>query len=479
MTKKIEKYFWLPLLFLACQEAGAALVTGIIKNSSPGTTVELSIPQFHLDGRLARFRTVLDGQMQFSIQAEILEPGLAFLGFNDDRLPIFLANDDTLSIKTDVFQFPVSVTFGGKSAANNRLLIEYLKQNQLDFNEFNNIRFKIGQTWVIVEEPTNSVMESLAPDLFKSAMDAQKETSFKLVEGFSNEYPGALSPAFLEWLNTEITYNWAYHLLVYGHVYAGRFDIQSDFFGFLYDAPIISEQIGSAWYRQFLVAFMARQQAKISTTERFWSGQYYLAEKMLSGKALAFFRAELIATAFSPERFNEILPLYSDYLQGNRFSIFDDKVEGLYQKYARVSPGTSAPSFDGVEHSGSPISLAQFRGKVVYLNFWASWCGACLRKMDFFDEFEPELKAKGVEIINISVDENAANWEKALATHTYKGHHLLASSGIGRNIASAYDVEAVPQYFIVGRNGLFEIKAQSSQPNDVRQQLLDISRRGQ
>ncbi len=466
-------------MLLVCQEAGAALVTGIIKNSSPGATVELTVPQFYLDGRLARFRTALDGQLQFSLQAEILEPGLAFLSFNDDRLPVFLADDDTLSIRTDVFQFPVSVNFGGKSAANNRLLKEYLKLNQLDFNEFNNIRFKIGQTWVVVEEPMNSTMESLRPDLFKSAMDAQKASSTSLVEGYIHEYPDALSQAFQEWLQAETTYNWAYHLLVYGHVYAGRYGIQPDFFEFLFEAPIISEQIGSDWYRQFLVAFMARQQAKTSATERYWSGQYQLAEKLLSGKSLAFFRSELIAAAFSPERFNEILPLYSDFLKANTFAVFDDKVAGLYQKYARVSPGATAPAFEGIERNGSPISLAQFKGKVVYLNFWASWCGACLRKMDFFDEFEPELKAKGIEIVNISVDENAANWEKALTAHTYKGHHLLASSGIGRNIAAAYGVEAVPQYFIVGRNGLFEVKAPNSQPNDVRQQLLDTSRKGQ
>ncbi len=475
------KTLGLCLLFLAlfCPPSQAAFVTGTIKNGSPGATVELTVPQFYLDGHLARYRTVLDGQLQFSIQAEILEPGLAFLGFNDDRLPIFLAKDDTLSIKTDVFQFPVSVSFSGKSAADNRLLKEYLKQNQLDFNEFNNIRFKIGQTWVIVEEPMNSSMESLTPDLFKSTMDAQKETSISLVDGFVNENPGALSPAFREWLHTETTYNWAYHLLVYGHVYAGRYGIQPDFFYFLYDAPIISDQVGSDWYRQFIVAFLARQQAKISATENFWSGQYALAEKLLSGKSLAFFRSELIATAFSTERFTEILPLYADFLQHNPHTIFDDKVEGLYQKYARVSPGAAAPAFEGVERGGNTISLAQFHGKVVYLNFWASWCGACLRKMDFFDEFAAELNARGIEIVNISVDEKASNWEKSLDIHTYKGHHLLASSGLGRNIAAAYGVEAVPQYFIIGRNGLFEIKAPSSQPNDVRQKLLDISRKGQ
>jgi hypothetical protein len=77
--------------------------------------------------------------------------------------------------------------------------------------------------------------------------------------------------------------------------------------------------------------------------------------------------------------------------------------------------------------------------------------------------------------VNISIDENKTSWESALATHSFKGVQLLASSGKSRNIAAVYDVEAVPQYFIIGKTGLFEIKALSSQPNDVRAKLLEIS----
>ena len=165
---------------------------------------------------------------------------------------------------------------------------------------------------------------------------------------------------------------------------------------------------------------------------------------------------------------DRVLPLYTHFLQKNAFPIFDDKVEGLYQKYARVSPGAIAPAFEAVDHTGKQILLAQFKGKIVYLNFWASWCGACLRKMEFFDEFQAELTSHGIEIVNISVDENPDSWAAALQTHPFKGYHLLASSAATKNIAVEYGVEAVPQYFIIDKKGLFEIKAASGQPNQIR-----------
>lgn len=464
------------LFFLFPLFAHAAFVAGQIRNTSPGAPIEIFVPHRYVDGQDGHYRGVLDGQSQFAIEATVPEPQVVFLLFNDDRLPIFLSPGDSLSLKADAFQFPLAVNFGGKMAVNNRLLQEYLRLQPLDFNEFNNIRFKIGQYWVSVEMTVNDRMESLLPNEFKSYMDSLLVASVALFEKAESQNPGAITSDFAQWLQAEITYFWAYHLFVYGHVYAGRYDIQPEFFDFLYEAPIIGECIGSSWYRQFLMAFMARQQAKHgSATEDFWAGQYQLSGKLLSGKPLAFFRSEIISIAFSAEKYRELLPLYTHFLQTNEYPAYDGKVEGLYQKYERVLPGSPAPSFEAIDTEGNQIGLLQLRGKVVYLNFWASWCGACLRKMEFMDEYEAELLASGIEIVNVSIDENPANWEAALAERQFKGRHLLASAGQERNIARAFGVEAVPQYFIIGRDGNFTDKATTNQPADIRQKLLDTA----
>lgn len=468
---------WLTLALFFCFSifAHAALVTGIFKNATAGERVLVVVPHYYVDGKSDTYWAELDGQRAFSIEAQVPEPQLVFVVYNDDRLPVFLEPDDTLNVRADVFQFPLIVNFSGRGGANNRLLQQYFKQNPPDFDELNNLRFKIGQWWAAVELPMNEQMESLPPADFKAYLDERKANASTLLDDFSSKNPGALTPAFFDWLAAETTYFWAYHLLYYGQVYANRWQVQPEFFDFLYEVPTISEAIGSDWYRQFLQVLFARQMAKNGQTENFFAGQYELAGQLLSGKSLAFFRSEMIRMAFTSERYREILPFYNNFLQTNEYPAYDAKITDLYDKFVRVSPGAVAPIFTGNDSEGKAVRLAQFRGRIVYLNFWASWCSACLKKMDFFNDYAAELNSRGVEIVNISLDENATSWQNALTERGIKGYNLLASSGYERNIATIYGVEAVPQYFIISRSGAFAEKAENNQPENIKTQLLNLA----
>jgi len=468
----------LPLLcFLGSGWAAkAALITGAFRNAFSSDRVEVVAPHYYIDGKSDTYQGELDGKLQFSIEVKITEPQLVFLVFNEDRLPIFIEPNDTVSVRADAFKFPLVVSFGARGGANNVVLQKYLQENLQDYNEFNNLRFKIGQWWANVEEPMNRQMEDMEPAAFRDSLDRRKIAAFALLDEFTNHNPDALSPVFRDWLSAEITYYWAYHLLFYGQVYGNMHHVQPEFFDFLYDAPTINDMIGSDWYRQFLLELMARQQAKKGLADNFWAGQYYLAGELLSGKALAFFRSEMINIAFSVERYKEILPLFNDFLQNNHIAGYDEKVADLYQKFAKVSPGTPAPVFAATDVSGKAVSLGQFKGKVVYLNFWASWCGSCIRKMDYLNACAPELNSKGIEIVNVSVDANPDKWREALQERHFHGFNLLASGDGNMNIAAKYGVEAVPQYFIIDRKGAFAEKAYGSKPEDIRLKLLEITK---
>ncbi len=454
----------------------AAHITGSFKNARPGDRVELFVPHYYIDGHSDTYWVLLDEQLRFSLDAPVPEPQVAFLVYNYNSLPVFLEPDDTLGIHADGFRFTLPVEFIGRGSGNNRFLQQFYRENPPDYDEMNNVRFKIGHWWAAAEPVMHERMENLAPAEFKTFLDSRKAANLALRRNFLMQNPDALTPAFSDWLAAEITYSWAYHLLFYGHVFETRHSVKPDFFEFLYDAPNYCEAIGSEWYRQFLQALIAWHLLKDEQTENYFAGQYALAGEMLRGKPLAFFRSEMIRLAFTDERYREILPYYTDFIKSNDFPAYEAKVTGLYEKVARVSPGTPAPSFVASDEKGQEVSLTQMRGHVVYLNFWASWCGTCLEKMEAFDKYASELAQLGIEIVNISIDENPSKWRALLAERGFKGRNLLASSGNDRNIAAVYGVEAVPQYFIVSKNGMFADKATENKPEAIKAQLVSLTK---
>jgi len=465
------------LVFCRIDALYAAYISGIIQNAQRNDPVEVVVPRQYLDGKNETFRTVVDSVRAFSITVMVPEPQLVFFYFNGDKLALFLAPNDSLILRTDVFQYPIGVRFGGLSGANNSLLQQYLREHPQDFNDFNNVRYKIGQWWVSVEGEANRFMEELWPEDYQKKLAYKQVAAYTLLDEFRTNHLNDLTPAFIEWLTTDIIYYRAFHLLVYGYVFGKAHEVQPSFFEFLDETPLDNSMVGNDTYRQYMMALLAYRHVISGGAGNFWAGQYKIAGDIVTGKPLAYLRSEIIRNGFFGDQYRELLPIYKDYFQSNTFHEFDPKISELYHKLSLIAPGSPAPAFIGREQNGALVTLSQFRGNIVYLNFWASWCAACLTKMEFFNDYAPELHKQGIQIVNISIDDNADSWKYALDQRLFKGYNLLASSGTEQNIAQLYGVEAVPQYFIIDRNGTFVGKATSSQPDDIRLKLLEMNRK--
>ena len=75
---------------------------------------------------------------------------------------------------------------------------------------------------------------------------------------------------------------------------------------------------------------------------------------------------------------------------------------------AAMNVGDAAPDFSRLDLAGHPLRLRDYRGKVVLLNFWASWCSPCLEEMPRFSGWQQQYSAQGLQIIGISLDDDAA-----------------------------------------------------------------------
>ena len=125
---------------------------------------------------------------------------------------------------------------------------------------------------------------------------------------------------------------------------------------------------------------------------------------------------------------------------------------------ATLAKGKPAFGFTLSDSAGKQIRLSDFKGKVVYLDFWAHWCKPCIGEMKELKKLEKRLKSfPDLVLLYVSIDEqkDKDKWVAALKKHKFLGTHLLANGGYTGTIARTYGINSVPTKFVIDRNGNF------------------------
>lgn len=110
-----------------------------------------------------------------------------------------------------------------------------------------------------------------------------------------------------------------------------------------------------------------------------------------------------------------------------------------------------APDFSLKDADGASVKLSDLKGKVVLLNFWATWCGPCALEIPWFIEFEQQYKNRGLEIVGVSMDEEGWTAVKPyIAQKKINYRILLGNDSVGQLYGG---VDSLPTTFIIDREG--------------------------
>lgn len=119
-----------------------------------------------------------------------------------------------------------------------------------------------------------------------------------------------------------------------------------------------------------------------------------------------------------------------------------------------VIVGEAAPEISLTNNLGKTVKLSELKGKVVLIDFWASWCGPCRTSIPQLNKTYAKYKAKGFEILGVSLDESAVKWKAAIKRFKMQYIQVLDSGGWDAKAANDYGVEAIPATFLVDKNGI-------------------------
>ena len=116
--------------------------------------------------------------------------------------------------------------------------------------------------------------------------------------------------------------------------------------------------------------------------------------------------------------------------------------------------GLNAPEFT-VQDSQNRITLSQYRGQVVVLNFWATWCAPCVEELPSLVEMQRRMKAKGVTVLAVSVDVDESAYRRFVRDHNV---NLLTVRDPDQKSPALYGTHLFPETYVVDRNGVMRRK---------------------
>ncbi len=121
-------------------------------------------------------------------------------------------------------------------------------------------------------------------------------------------------------------------------------------------------------------------------------------------------------------------------------------------EFQRPKVGDTPPPLLVNDSKGNPVDLAQYRGKVVIVTFWASWCGPCRKELPVLAHFQRVIGRDALEVIAINFQESKSDFNAIVRRNRGKIDLTYVFDGKG-SLSDQYQVNAVPNMFIIDRQG--------------------------
>ncbi len=252
-----------------------------------------------------------------------------------------------------------------------------------------------------------------------------------------------------------------------------------------------SSELDSRFFRQLLMQYVGYKALEQYDFMKFPDRQsavqesFNIAREELKGPSLQYFLTKTILTEakfVQPSLLRQMqgfltetegsdvyLKLIKDSLE-ERLNAKDDEVD-VVMKEENDHPKIDV---EVMGENGKTFKLSDLKGKVVYLDIWASWCGPCRKQFPAAKALKDQLtkkEKKNIEFLYISIDNTELVWKKAISELGIEGKHGLSQGGWGSEVTAKFGVNSIPRYLIFDKKGNV-VDPNAPRPNDPR--LIDI-----
>ena len=456
----------------APEPVGKAILVGRISGST-NDSVAVSLRENPLDPKDKLIRVPVNEKGDFKLSILLYGPTKADLVYGDDVVPLFLdagtdldvrfkGNDMSTTIKFKANDVPTGL---GTKLRNGSNLTEQQRHRQQAANANNYLSEFDGQ---FVENDGFQVLPDniqLYEAPFLSFLEYRRKHEYEFLEDHAARQ--SFTQEFYNYAHAEIAYSYANDKLTFQDLREqvvnteGRLKMAPDYYNFLREPGLLNEPNAaqSELYHEFLlnyVHFAVAQDKHQRADPDFYPACYALAVKKLGGPTRAVILGRVLQESFRFGHVKQSAAMLADFRNYDARNVYYPTLLNDFDRHKDFAIGAPAPDFKLTSATGDTIHLHDFVGKLVYLNFWKSTNGLCLRDLSYAQELMRKFEGKNIVFVNVALDENEQAWKSLVNIKKLPGVQVrVAGGGLRSSTAHAYALQEVPSYFLVGEDGTF------------------------
>ncbi len=464
-------------------------ISGSIENVGPEDTIRLVIDNSFLDLNLQKQKQDLgDGEFKFEIEQE--QAMLVELVVNKDKIPLFVEPGDQIDLKFSKDNFLDEVDFTGQGGANNKLFFDFNKKYKDNLDIF-------GMEKKMKEE----ILDVFEMEIY----DLNQEQTKYLEDNFDKfEH----SKNFQKYLQNQIRYNYLGNLYAYPIINGNHNTTKKE----VDPLPRVMTKVMNEdwvnddnamindWYRYFVEYYSVYKTSEVNEFKKFndysnsVESKYVYARQNLEGLPLSFFLSKYLMENYERVKPSTVRWIYNHLEEVDTEKRFAPKIKEMCaQKMLEEDPieevaeakkesKNSDRETVMVDLEGNPVHFDDFKGKVVYVDFWASWCGPCRAQFPHAKTLKENLYSKlskkekdKIVFLYISIDDTEKGWKGAVEKMGMQGFQAHSPGGWNSKIVKKFGIRGIPRYMIINKKGVF-VDQEAKRPSDptVLDTLLNL-----
>jgi len=163
------------------------------------------------------------------------------------------------------------------------------------------------------------------------------------------------------------------------------------------------------------------------------------------------------------ERYNTLMDISTD-------EDFEKELTKKYEALQNLAAGKPSPVFENYRnHDGSKTSLADFNGKYVYIDVWATWCGPCIGEIPALQVVEKQFHDSNIAFVSISIDneKDFEKWKNYVSDKNLGGIQLFADKDWSSDFVQNYAIDGIPRFILLNPEGII-VNADAPRPSDEK-----------